>query len=217
MNFFAHAVVAAGHDPSPRFVLGAMLPDLAHMAGTRLRGSSDAGVADGIRFHHTTDGVFHRHPVFTASCTAAVADLCAVGLQRGPARAVAHVGFELLLDGAISRDGSGLRAYRAALEFGRGEPGLAPQDGPAGTWTAITRVLERLADAPVPQAYDDPAFVAQRLQTILAPRPRLALSPADLAPMARWCIDAQPPIQRVGAELTAEVAGAAALAFTDDS
>ena len=44
MNFFGHAVAALALDDEPRFIFGAMLPDLVSMAGARL-----GRVADPVR------------------------------------------------------------------------------------------------------------------------------------------------------------------------
>jgi len=211
MNFFGHAVTAATHDDSPRFVLGAMLPDLAAMARVRLPEPVDAQVRSGVRFHHVTDSAFHRNPAFTTACGAALGELGAAGVARGPARAVAHVGFELLLDGAISGDTRGLTAYRAALEVGA--EGVGGSDAPE-PWDTLGAMLRRLSAAPVPRAYDDPAFVAARLHDILGRRPRLSLGPDDFAPVSAWCERARGPIREQAAALSAEVAEASILAFT---
>jgi hypothetical protein len=119
MNFFGHAVVASWKNPLPAFVLGAMLPDFANMVGTRLSQPEEPALASGVAFHHRTDHVFHENAVFRELVAGARVELSRLGLSRGSARAVAHVGVEILLDGVLAGDEAASAAYRAALELGR--------------------------------------------------------------------------------------------------
>lgn len=129
MNFLAHAAVArrlAGDDAE--FVWGAALPDLVAMLGPPLnRADLSPRAAEGWRAHHRMDEVFHANPVFLDGVRSLHADLD--GLGRGPRRAVAHVGWELLLDDAVEPD-----AFRLALT-------VAPDD-----------LAARLTGAPPPLA-----------------------------------------------------------------
>src|SRR5262245_49760363 len=102
MNFFGHATVACARDAAPRFVLGSMLPDLAGMASLRIRGVHDPELERGVELHHATDRAFHGLPPFRAVCSAALTLLEPQGVSRASARAVGHVGAELLLDGLLS-------------------------------------------------------------------------------------------------------------------
>jgi hypothetical protein len=195
LNFYSHAVVAAWHSQNPSFVLGAMLPDLLGMTGLRLREVYDPELARGVALHHATDGAFHVAPVFTSLCGDAIARLTRAGVERGTARAVGHVGVELLLDGALSDDSDARTLYTAALELAVGgglndRVALAqPSDIPC-----LTSGLRRLSRAPIPEAYRDPAVVADRLRAILAPRPRLAMREQDLEPVQTWATDVRPII-----------------------
>lgn len=102
MNFFGHVVVATWlPDADGRTALGAMLPDLLGIAGLRGVEPRDPEVARGLELHHRTDDVFHASDAFVTLQASLRAALEAGGLQGGPARAVAHVGVELLLDGAL--------------------------------------------------------------------------------------------------------------------
>jgi acyl carrier protein phosphodiesterase len=195
MNFFAHALVAAWHSSEPRYVLGAMLPDLASMASVRIERASDGELARGIALHHQTDAAFHAAPHFTSLCSDAIESLSSAGVERGTARAVGHVGVELLLDGALSRDADALQCYRAALEFAQRSDlaALLHTSQPDGA-DRLRNGLSRLAVAPLPAAYREPRFVAQRLRAILAPRPRLAMRPGDLAHVERWAEAVQPRV-----------------------
>jgi hypothetical protein len=109
MNFLGHAEVARRHaGDDPHFLLGAVLPDLVPMLGVTIdREGLHPRVADGWRSHHAVDEAFHQLPVFLLGVRALRDDL---DLERGPRRAVAHVGWELLLDDVVDE-----RAFRLAL------------------------------------------------------------------------------------------------------
>jgi hypothetical protein len=187
MNFFGHALVACGHSAAPRFVLGAMLPDLAGIASLRFTAVQDAELAQGVELHHATDRAFHAVPAFRAACSSALAQLEPQGVSRASARAVGHVGAELLLDGLLSDDLPARDAYARALDAAvedrleRSVAWHAHADG-----ERLHGLLVRLRGAPLPQGYRDPGFVCDRLQRILSTRPRLALQPQDLAPVRAW-------------------------------
>jgi hypothetical protein len=193
LNFFAHSVVASWHSNDARFVLGAMLPDLASMAGVRVHSASDVELQRGIDMHHATDAAFHSASIFTSFCADAIARLTREGVERGTARAVAHVGVELTLDGVLSSHRESRALYSAALD-------VAISGGLEGALTVtpveslgrLTTGLGRLARASIPEAYADPEVVADRLRMILASRPRLAMRPTDLAPVRDWAADVKP-------------------------
>lgn len=213
MNFYGHAVIAANYRAEPNFVLGSMLPDFAGMAGVPLRGLQAPSLADGIRFHHTCDRIFHAHPVFTRACAEGSARLTATGLARGPARAVAHVGFEMLLDGVLGADPGPRRAYRDALD---GAPVNLAGTDPAA-WSRTRDLCGRLSAAPVPEAYTATDFVADRLRIILARRPRLALTDADLPAVRSFCADTRTLVLAAGPALVDDVRQAAVAEFTPDA
>jgi hypothetical protein len=185
VNFFGHAWLAARQgDASPGFVLGAMAPDLLAMAGRRREArAAVAGAtaapqtshARGVRFHAATDEAFHAAPTFAAAQVEAAAALRAAGVRRGPARGVAHVGLELLLDGWLAREAGVPELYPCALrhEIRRDAAGLGA-------------VCRRLAVSPLPEAYADPAEVARRVAAALGRRPRLALAAGERAAVAAW-------------------------------
>lgn len=212
MNFYGHLVVASWYRPGPLFGLGAMLPDLESMAGARFQigggrpSQSAEDLAAGVKLHHATDAAFHRAPDFCELVSGGVRSLQRRGIARGSARAVAHVGIELLLDGELASDrtrANGLAPYRAALRAGHAlaESGGA---GPEAT-TRFPQLLSRLEAAPIPLAYRDPSFVAQRLERILADRPRLALHPGDERAVTAWLTDVQPAVRETRCILTTHV------------
>ena len=117
MNYFGHAVVASwktGHGGLP---LGAMLPDFSTMCGARVVGSDDEDVATGITLHHATDSVFHQAAVVTGLMRELDHRLERGGCARGPRRAVAHIGVELLLDGVLVDVAEYRDAYILGLEY----------------------------------------------------------------------------------------------------
>jgi hypothetical protein len=102
MNFFGHVVVATWQPArDARTALGAMLPDLVGVAGLRGVAPGDPEVARGVALHHRTDEVFHASDTFVSLQTLLRSALEARGIRGGPARAAAHVGIELLLDGLL--------------------------------------------------------------------------------------------------------------------
>jgi len=180
LNFFAHSVVACWSNEEPLFVLGSMLPDLAAMLGLRLGEVHDPQLKAGIDCHVATDAVFHGTAHFLQHCQTCVEDLVQRGVGRGTARAVAHVGFELVLDGWLCQQTTALQGYERALQWAQ-EPAWA--DALALSSEQRQRLLRgvaQLASAPIPQRYREPLFVADRMEFILRRRPRLAMQPADL-------------------------------------
>jgi hypothetical protein len=188
VNFFGHALVASWHGRGGRFALGAMLPDFATMLGARLVGADDPDVADGVALHHATDRVFHGLAPFARAQIAISRELVARGLPRGPARGVAHVGFELCLDGALLDQPGGARAYLDALASGGDEPSLRWSDPDAAARWSTMRA--RLAGYGVPVDYGVPDRVAERVERVLSRRPLLALD----QPGARLVRAAMPAI-----------------------
>jgi len=66
----------------------------------------------------------------------------------------------------------------------------------------ITGFLQR---EQLPEAYRDPAFVADRLRLILARRPRLAMAEGDYEKVAEWAETIQPSVLACSRELLEHV------------
>jgi acyl carrier protein phosphodiesterase len=177
MNYFGHAAVASWSTDEPAVLLGAMLPDFATMSGARIAndGAHEDGIGRGIAIHHTTDATFHALPVVTGLMRDLDTQLSERGCARGPRRAVAHIGVELLLDGVLVEDSAYRAAYVRAIAHD-GEPVWREADDPPRY--AALRV--RLRSYGVPDDLREPASITHRLGRILAHRPLLAPSPADL-------------------------------------
>ena len=211
MNFFGHAVLAAWRDDARPFVLGAMLPDFAAMIRARPPATADPAIAAGIEFHHRTDEVFHRSPIFLGLSQSALGWLRAQGVGRGSARAVAHVGVEMLLELPLSRDASGQRAYLGALA-GAGGSGL----GPRVIWATAEEPIrfERLRQALLARGGVTDAVasevIAERLARALAGRPLLALDGPGQRAVRDWIVAARAEIAERASPLVAELKSALA-------
>jgi hypothetical protein len=218
VNVFAHVAVAAragGVDADDRFLLGAALSDLATFGGFRLLGRSpDDRITAGMAFHHRTDDAFHHHRWFRTRNRAAADALAGAGLPRGAARACAHVGVELLLDGALHRHADDRDRFARAVgtaprlvdELG---PLVYPERRPA--WVAHLDELAAVVSERSLPPYDDPPEVAARLHWICGRRPRLAfdrrLIPAVTEELARH----HPSIRTSAGDLVDELAAGLAI------
>jgi hypothetical protein len=181
VNYFGHAAVASWTTAEPAVVLGAMLPDLATMCGARLAAADaqpDPALGRGIALHEATDAAFHRLPAATALMRELDDRLDRLGCARGPRRAVAHVGTELLLDGVYLDDAAFRAAYLAGVAAVPAS--VAWQSDAVVADARLGLVLARMRHVGVPDDLRDPERVTARLARILAPRPLLAPSPADL-------------------------------------
>lgn len=206
MNFVGHAHFARRLSSAPRFVLGAMLPDLASMAGARLLPMDEPDLSAGVRDHHAVDDVFHAAPTFVRLQTEAVAELSAAGVGWGASRAVAHVAPELFLDGILLEEDALLDLYRdAVVEAGRPETQSALRFHGEGHRHFAT-VHHRLASYGPPHGYRDPKFVGDILTRILRERPRLALRPEDQPALEALLPRLNRRVQETADALLAEVA-----------
>lgn len=180
MNVLGHTHVAlAGGRGDSEYLLGAVLPDLASMAGIRVtRAAFGGALATGIRSHHRADAAFHAHPDFLAGSGALRRALVERDVALGPARAVGHAGWELMLDGTLVGTEVEAALGRAIAVGERAAPGLAP--AARERWAAF---LHRARGAAGPR-YDDPAWVADRLHAMLDRRPRLRLPARQVATVA---------------------------------
>lgn len=207
MNYLGHAAVASWRSPDAAFVLGAMLPDFATMIGARPPTTRHPAIGAGMHFHYRTDEVFHRSAGFVELTRTAFAWLLRSGLERGRARAVAHVGVELLLDVELARDEPVRRAYRAAVE-GAAPPGLGghlcwTSPGDSGGFDALR---ERLLAGGLGADDADAALVARRLRRALGARPRLALDDAAELVARDWVVAVRPAVAERSAALARDLA-----------
>ena len=185
MNYFAHAWLAARRSRAPVFVLGAMLPDWQRWVGGRLRAAHHRELASGVRFHHACDVAFHGSPTFHALEREAFRELQGEGVSRGPARGVAHVGVELLLDAALLGSRELDATYLAALE-------AADAVGPCLEWTGTSgasrfdEVVARLRSRGVPRDASDPDLAGKGILRTLESRPRLRVPEGEEGRVLAW-------------------------------
>jgi hypothetical protein len=209
VNFVAHVVVGARSDDGDDalFLTGTALPDFASMARIRLRDSPGA-LGRGIAFHHATDHAFHTGTWFVGATRELRRSLERAGVPDGAARACAHVGIELLLDGTLIADARTRRAVDTV--YGR----IAPTDEqiadavPEADRAAWEHHLGRIAGTLDPDRYTSPPAVAELLWRIAGRRPRLAFDQSHVAAVAGALTEAQPRVVVSGPEVVAQVAAA---------
>lgn len=210
MNFFSHSAVAAEHfgsisPPRPAAELrvlcaGAMLPDFVGMLRLGRPTIHDPVLARGVAFHHGTDAAFHELNSFQRLTRQSFSWLSQRHLPRGPARAVAHIGIEILLDEVLATEPAARDAYRAAL--GVPLPSLLEFANPNDAErlaelqaALLTRAATQLA--PVPE------LVAARIARSLAGRPRLALDAAGEVLLGGWVAATRPLVAAEAPEVLA--------------
>ena len=211
MNFFGHALVAQRSEATrgsirAEFVLGAMLPDFATMLGLRPPAAGTDPLQAGIRFHHQTDDAFHGSQSFLEFSGQAWRFLSDRGLSRGSARAVAHVGVELLLDGAFASDNAASVAYLSAIECGLTERAASCIHWPTMNGAARFETLcQRLQQRGAFPSDTPEALIAARLRSILADRPRLVMDDRGQSVVRDWIVMARPTIVSGAPQLLREV------------
>ena len=190
MNYIGHAAVASWHSSAPLFVLGAMLPDFASFLGFALPTPTDGELHAGIVLHHATDLVFHETTVFRTLSRKARFELEHAGVPRGPARAVAHVGVEMLIDAQMAKSGTVRDSLSTALSAVlsprlEGALPLHAQDR-----ERLKHVVLFIHSRGASAWSSEPTLVAGRLARTFASRPRLALSPESIPPIEGWVASA---------------------------
>ncbi|HET7541680.1 MAG TPA: hypothetical protein VFK05_17520 [Polyangiaceae bacterium] len=211
MNFFGHALLAQRDEVArgpirAEFVLGAMLPDFASMLRARPPLSTFAPLSAGVSFHHRSDDAFHGSQAFLEFSRQAAAFLSARNVARGTARAVAHVGVELLLDAAFAHESGANEAYLSALSCA---PTEAVQrslqwhtDDASDRFQHLCHTLRSRGRF---QVNPESETVAQRLRVILQSRPRLAMDEHGLSVVREWVESARSQITSAAPQLLREV------------
>jgi hypothetical protein len=153
---------------------------------------NDATVARGVAFHHATDEVFHELVGFQQLSREAFAWLSERGMPRGPARAVAHIGIEMLLDEVMAREPGAQDAYRAALTVP-----LASllHFADAADVERLTRLQRTLFERAALLVAPSPELLAERIARTLAGRPRLATDAQGERLLATWATWTRPRVE----------------------
>jgi hypothetical protein len=203
VNFFGHAAVACWRSNEPGFVLGSMLPDFWGMTRTRPVQVADGELARGVAFHHVTDRVFHDAPTFVELSRGARVALSALGLARGSALAVAHIGVEIVLDGVLATDPLARDAYVRALEATEllDDIRWRSDEDSARVRELVSMLTRRSASA----EHDSAELVAWRVERALSARPRLALRPGDDRRVTEWARAARPEVALKSGALIGEL------------
>jgi hypothetical protein len=216
MNLVGHLSVALDSDsapPSTAFLIGCMLPDLAAIARVRIaRPGGELG--RGVAFHHECDAVFHESAWFRVTNAALRDALLDAGVDTGAARACSHAGVEMLLDGRLVKDATvdtHARLVFGAVSASADALGPLAPDAQRAVWTER---LEMIGTSLDPARYQDPEFVAERLQRMTAGRRRIELRTEQVAAVAATLRDAQPAIGDVAFDVVASVRGAVASGST---
>lgn len=200
MNFFGHAVIAKRREAArggvrAEFVLGAMLPDFASMLRVRPPQATSGALGEGLRFHHATDDAFHGSESFLEFSRHASSFLAAAGLSRGSSRAVAHVGVELLLDGALAQESAANEAYLSAVDLALTKSVASHIQWQSSEYEArFQHLCHSLKNRGAARTDTSAELVAERLRNILASRPRLALDDAGQSVVRDWVVTARPLI-----------------------
>lgn len=202
VNFFGHATVASWRSSDPSFVLGAMLPDFAAMIRARVPVVAGAPLERGVAFHHETDDVFHDTVAFRELTARAFIELTSAGVGRGAARAAAHVGIEILLDGVLADEREARHAYRHALEHA---PTCTLEWQSQGEHAAYTALIEGMRARGVSRSHCAPEVVAFRVERALAGRPRLALEAGEAKRIERWAERARHAVRDGAPSIVAEL------------
>lgn len=192
MNYFGHAALAVWRsrteprESAERYILGAMLPDLLPMVGAKLRGQFlDEDVARGIQFHLEVDALFHETGAFITLNRKALQDLRQLGVSRGPARACAHMGVEMLIDSHLIEDAELLDGYLKALALGSRSP-EAHRGQDSTSIPSIMGLCGHLLDRGAwVHAITQDRF-ERRLGGALAHRPRLEPTAKELTLIAKY-------------------------------
>jgi hypothetical protein len=119
------------------------------------------------------------------------ARLAALGCARGPRRAVAHIGVELLLDGVLVGEPAYREVYTTALAHDPSGVRWRDDDGPP----RFDTLLARLRTHGPPDDLRRTHAITQRLHRMLAHRPLLAPSASDLDAIDRALAAYQPRVE----------------------
>jgi hypothetical protein len=191
MNYFGHAALsvwraqAEGQEEPLGFILGSMLPDLLPMTGSPGNlNFSCPQITRGMAFHLEVDALFHQTETFILLNRTALARLRELGVARGPARASAHMGVEMLIDAQLAEDKVVLEGYLNALRFGAAAADFSPHP-PETTQRLRGLCAHLLARGARVHSINEERF-RTRLSGTLQHRPRLAPTHTELSLIANY-------------------------------
>lgn len=184
-----------------------MLPDLCAMARRPCLHQNGADVDEGHAFHLATDAVFHQTEMFIHHNHRVLSELRTIGISRGPARACAHMGVEMLIDAQLTTNASYLDAYLDALRWGAAQLSQPDQSELAQHWspsdrTSFAELLLVLVDRGRAVFEASQQRIHDRLLGALRHRPRLSPSPPELLKIAHTLASDQLVVANVEALLS---------------
>jgi hypothetical protein len=148
-----------------------------------LLGCDSVEVRRGVDFHHHTDHVFHEDPTFTELESKSRVELERLGVRKGPRRALAHVGLELMLDAILARSPEHVNAYQSALHAGTQSWGVALRGGDERALGTLASVLAARAERLAPKT----AFeLVDRMARVLERRPALCFDEDEREKVLVW-------------------------------
>src|SRR5690349_14388018 len=186
MNLVGHVAAALRPDrgdPSSDFLVGCMLPDLAAIARVRMA-TPTGDLGRGVEFHHACDAAFHESIWFRDTNRNLRDVLLEAGVTTGAARACAHAGTEMLLDGALVTEPRIERCARRTLAAVDADAELLASLAPADARAVVTERLHLVGSSLDPLRYRDPVFVADRLHRMTAGRRRIEVRRRDVPTIA---------------------------------
>jgi hypothetical protein len=175
------------------------------MAGVRFDKSLlTASVRQGVELHHATDTAFHALEAFHQGCASLRASLGASGIATGPARAIGHAGYELLLDGCLLERPGVADEFTDLLASAPSVVGAVS----SGDDERFAQLVDSLRDDRWWLGYKDPQLVAQGLYRRLQHRPRLRVTSTEVAAVSAALEKARPAIDEAVEMIVAAVAEA---------
>ena len=172
-----------------------MLPDFLSMLGARPPRLDPGTLKAGVLFHHQTDAHFHECTQFRRWQRESLEHLTLLGVRRGPARAIAHAGVELLVDLALARSLDAhddrphaerlWQRYDSALLRGR-RPLSAASFSQAGAAERLRELCARLLDMGRQRFRAEPQRTVEVLERALSGRPRLEMSRTEVQAAKQW-------------------------------
>lgn len=168
-----------------------MLPDLCAMARRPCTSGNGTEVDAGHIFHLTTDAAFHKTEMFVYHNLRVLTELRHIGISRGPARACAHMGVEILIDAQLIHRPDYLEAYLQALSWGAhqlstDDASELAQNWPQSERSSFAELLQFLVDRG-PWVFEaSQERIQNRLLGALLHRKRLSPSEPELVEIAQF-------------------------------
>jgi len=180
------------------------------MAGARIeRSLLSPSVEEGVALHHRTDKAFHALASFHTGSGQIRDGLLEAGLPAGPARAVGHAGYELLLDGCLLTRPGVTEEFSQVLARAPDVTEAVSSADPR-RWRELVAAM---SDERWWLGYRDPQMVARGLYRRLQSRRLLRFSEADLPVVTAALTEARPAVD-VG---TDDIIGAVTEALRGDT